>query len=145
LPSHGATPFEDGRISSFPLLIFRTSRFGRTAHAFEARASHQKEKEMVKKAITGMIAVLVLFNTAGLVLALEKGNNRKGEYPYRKLYQACMERGEVASAKPPVNPDAKTRARWTGVFEKRISRPSAASRSGQPFRGRSDGHLRRFA
>ncbi|MEE4607921.1 MAG: cytochrome c family protein [Desulfobacteraceae bacterium] len=72
---------------------------------------------MIKKAIIGLTAALVLFNFAGLALALEKGNDRKGKYTYRKVYQACMERGEVSSAKPPVSPDAKTQAQWTRVFE----------------------------
>jgi hypothetical protein len=52
-------------------------------------------------------------------MALEKGNKRKGKYIYRKVYKACYQRGEVDSAKPPINPDAKTQAEWTQVFEKK--------------------------
>ena len=44
------------------------------------------------------------------------GFSRKGKYLYRKVYKTCMERGEVDSPKPTVNPDAKTQDEWTRVF-----------------------------
>ena len=74
---------------------------------------------MFKKAILSLTAALFLLTSAGMALALEKGNDRKGKYTYRKVYQACMERGEVTSAKPPISPDAKTQAQWTRMFEKK--------------------------
>lgn len=74
---------------------------------------------MFKKAIITLSAIIFLITSAGLALALEKGNERKGKYAYRKVYKQCMERGEVDSAKPPISPDAKTQAQWTRVFEKK--------------------------
>lgn len=74
---------------------------------------------MLKKTIISLTALIFLIASAGIVLALEKGNDRKGKYTYRKVYKACMERGEVDSPKPPVSPDAKTQAQWTRVFEKK--------------------------
>lgn len=67
-----------------------------------------------------MISVLTLFLTFGFIsaaLALDKGNNRKGKYTYRKIYKACHERGAVDSKKPVLSPDTKTQAQWTRVFE----------------------------
>jgi len=74
---------------------------------------------MFKKSIITIVAFTFLFSTAGITLALEKGNDRKGKYTYRKVYKACMERGEVDSPKPPISPDAKTQAQWTRTFEKK--------------------------
>lgn len=73
---------------------------------------------MLKKAIITIMAVVFMITSAGIVLALEKGNERKGKYTYRKVYKQCQERGEVDSAKPPISPDAKTQAQWTRVFDK---------------------------
>jgi hypothetical protein len=64
-------------------------------------------------------ALIFLFASVGVTFALEKGNKRKGKYTYRKVYKACMERGEVDSPKPPISPDAKTQAQWTRTFEKK--------------------------
>jgi len=74
---------------------------------------------MFKKAIFLITATIFLFSSVGIVFALEKGNKRKGKYTYRKVYKACMERGEVDSPKPPISPDAKTQAQWTRLFEKK--------------------------
>ena len=74
---------------------------------------------MFKKAIFLVIAVIFLFSAVGTAYAMEKGNKRKGKYTYRKVYKACMERGEVDSEKPPINPDAKTQAQWTRMFDKK--------------------------
>ena len=72
---------------------------------------------MLKKTIFAATALIFLFVTTGAALALDLGNKRKGKYTYRKVFKACMERGEVESAKPSVNPDSKTQAQWTRVFE----------------------------
>ena len=64
-------------------------------------------------------ALIFLFSTVGVTMALDKGNKRKGKYTYRKVYKACMERGEVDSEKPPVSPDEKTQAQWISIFEKK--------------------------
>ena len=74
---------------------------------------------MFKKGLFVITALIFLFSTVGVTLAMEKGNKRKGKYTYRKVYKACMERGEVDSPKPPVSPDAKTQAQWTRTFEKK--------------------------
>ena len=74
---------------------------------------------MYKKAIITLITIVFLISSAGIIFALEKGNERKGKYTYRKVYKACMARGEVDSAKPPISPDAKTQAQWTRVFNKK--------------------------
>jgi len=74
---------------------------------------------MLKKTIITLTAILFLISAAGIALALEKGNERKGKYTYRKIYKTCMERGGVDSAKPPVSPDEKTQAQWTRLFDKK--------------------------
>ena len=74
---------------------------------------------MLRKGIFTVTALLFLFSTVGAAFAMDQGNKRKGKYTYRKVYKACMERGEVASPKPTVNPDAKTQAQWTRVFDKK--------------------------
>ena len=72
---------------------------------------------MIKKISLAMLALVFVFSTVGASLALEKGNKRKGKYTYRKVYKACMERGEVDSAKPPISPDTKTQAEWNQTFD----------------------------
>ena len=74
---------------------------------------------MVKRISMGLLAILLVLTFIGPVWALEKGNKRKGKYTYRKVYKACMQRGEVESPRPVLNPDAKTRDQWTRVFEKK--------------------------
>ena len=74
---------------------------------------------MVRKGIFVITTLVFLLSTAGVAFALDKGNKRKGKYTYRKVYKACMERGEVNSEKPPISPDAKTQAQWTRTFEKK--------------------------
>ena len=74
---------------------------------------------MLKRTIITLTALFFILSSVGISLALEKGNDRKGKYTYRKVYKACMERGEVDSAKPPISPDAKTQAQWTRTFEKK--------------------------
>ena len=74
---------------------------------------------MSKRIVTTVLAIfmMVFFVGNGLALAEPEGNKRKGKYTYRKVYKACMERGEVEAAKPVVDPDAKTQAQWQRVFE----------------------------
>jgi hypothetical protein len=74
---------------------------------------------MGKKVILTLMAVVFVFTSVGISMAAEMGNKRKGKYTYRKVYKACHERGEVGSAKPVINPDAKTQAQWKSVFEKK--------------------------
>jgi hypothetical protein len=72
---------------------------------------------MLKKVWIGVLALLLVISLTGISTASEKGNKRKGKYTYRKVYKACNERGEVEVPKPTLNPDAKTQAQWTEVFE----------------------------
>jgi len=72
---------------------------------------------MFKKIIMAIVAIVFVFGSVGITMAEEGGNNRKGKYTYRKVYKSCNERGEVSSAKPILNPDAKTQAQWKKIFE----------------------------
>ena len=71
---------------------------------------------MTRKVIVTAMAFLFLFGTVGIGLALEKGNKRKGKYTYRKVYQACFERGAVESKTPPISPADKSQAEWEALF-----------------------------
>ena len=66
-----------------------------------------------------LMALFIGFCFLGNALAMDTGNKRKGKYTYRKVYKSCYERGEVDQAKPHLNPDAKTQAQWTEIFENR--------------------------
>ncbi len=74
---------------------------------------------MLRKPFIIITTVLLTLSIAGLALAEPQGNDRKGKYTYRKVYKACMERGEVDSPRPPLSPDTKTMAQWQRVFEKK--------------------------
>lgn len=63
-------------------------------------------------------ALMISFTAVGL-MAMEKGDKTRGKYTYRKVYEACHKRGAVESAKPVLNPDAKTRSQWERVFDKK--------------------------
>jgi len=72
------------------------------------------------KKIVFVLTVLAFTATSlAPVFAEPNGNKRKGKYTYRKVYKACMARGEVEKPKPVVNPDAHTQAEWTTIFEKK--------------------------
>ena len=58
---------------------------------------------MIKKVFLTLMAFVFVLGTVGASLALDRGNKRKGKYTYRKVYKACMQRGEVDSPKPPVD------------------------------------------
>jgi hypothetical protein len=72
---------------------------------------------MRNKIVLTIMAVLLSVCFLGNGLAMEQGNKRKGKYTYRKIYKACMERGEVDAPKPTVNPDAHTQAEWEEIFD----------------------------
>ena len=71
----------------------------------------------LKKFFIVSVTLLVAVSFAVPAFAMDQGNKRKGKYTYRKVYKACHERGAVESAKPALNPDAKTQAEWTEMFE----------------------------
>ena len=74
-------------------------------------------RPMMKSVIAGMLTLFFVMGSLSVALAEPEGNKRKGKYTYRKVYKACMARGEVDSPKPVVNPDTKTQAQWQEVFE----------------------------
>ncbi len=74
---------------------------------------------MFNKIIIALMAIAFVSGSLGMSFAADTGNKRKGKYTYRKVYKSCNERGEVESAKPLLNPDAKTQAEWTGLFDKK--------------------------
>jgi hypothetical protein len=74
---------------------------------------------MNRKWLTAAICILTAALFVMPAMAEDAGNKRKGKYTYRKVYKACNERGEVSSPKPVLNPDAKTQAQWTRVFQEK--------------------------
>jgi hypothetical protein len=73
----------------------------------------------LKKFFITAAVLLVAVSFVAPAAAMDQGNKRKGKYTYRKVYKACHARGAVDSAKPALNPDAKTQAEWTEIFENR--------------------------
>lgn len=71
----------------------------------------------MRKPLMIILALMISTSFVGAAMAMDKGNKRKGKYIYRKVYNACFQRGAVDSAKPPINPDAKTQAEWTALFD----------------------------
>ena len=74
---------------------------------------------MTKRILISMMATFFLATFTVTALAEEGlgGNKRKGKYTYRKVYKACMERGEVSSPKPIINPADKTMEQWKRIYE----------------------------
>ena len=72
---------------------------------------------MTRKVIVTLMALFFVFSAVGVSFALDKGNKRKGKYTYRKVYNACYERGAIESKTPPLSPADKTQAEWTTVFD----------------------------
>ena len=72
---------------------------------------------MIKKVFLTLLAFVFVFGTVSAGFALDKGNKRKGKYTYRKVYNACYDRGEIESKTPPLSPADKTQAEWNAVFE----------------------------
>ncbi|MGD8367631.1 MAG: cytochrome c family protein [Desulfobacterales bacterium] len=70
-----------------------------------------------KKLFIVAVSILLTASFVAPAVAMDQGNKRKGKYIYRKVFKACYERGAVASEKPALNPDAKTQAEWTEMFE----------------------------
>ncbi|MBC8247121.1 MAG: cytochrome c family protein [Deltaproteobacteria bacterium] len=74
---------------------------------------------MFKKLFLFTITLFVAISFSGIAWSADQGNKRKGKYTYRKVYKACFERGEVAMARPKVNPDAHTQAEWIQIFQEK--------------------------
>lgn len=66
-----------------------------------------------------VVAMIFVVTSVGASLAMEQGNKRKGKYTYRKVYKSCSDRGEVASAKPSLNPSDRTQAEWEAMYNAR--------------------------
>jgi len=72
---------------------------------------------MFKKALFVLLTLILSVGFADFSLAAETGNKRKGKYTYRKVYESCLKRGAVETAKPKLNPDAHSQAEWTKIFK----------------------------
>lgn len=71
---------------------------------------------MIRKTFVLLLTVLLTAAWAGSALSMELGNKRKGKYTYRKVYQACFERGEVETKTPFLSPADKTMAEWEAIY-----------------------------
>lgn len=69
---------------------------------------------MFKKVGAVVTIMIFLVVAAGIVLAADKGNARKGKYLFRKNCRACHIEGGSAKELSPVS---KTQAEWDKVFE----------------------------
>ena len=78
---------------------------------------------MIKKVFLTLMAFVFVLGTVGAGLALDRGNKRKGKYTYRKVYNACYERGAIESKTPPLSPADKTQEEWNAVFESKDQSP----------------------
>jgi hypothetical protein len=72
---------------------------------------------MFKKTLFVLLTLMISIGFADFSFAAEAGNKRKGKYTYRKVYESCLKRGAVETAKPKINPDAHTQAEWTKIFK----------------------------
>ena len=72
---------------------------------------------MKTKMMSALLSAVLFFCFNTAVMALEKGNERKGKYTYRKIYKSCQTRGEVESSVPSISPADKTQNQWTQVFD----------------------------
>ncbi len=70
---------------------------------------------MFKKSLLIFLAIGFVFVMIGTSMAIEKGNERKGKYLFRKNCRSCHKEG--ASAKP-LNPNTKTQAQWERAFDR---------------------------
>jgi mono/diheme cytochrome c family protein len=69
----------------------------------------------MKRLISTLISLTLVFVFAGSLLAVEKGNSRKGKYTFRKSCRDCHMEGGKAQEMSPAN---KTQAQWDTVFGK---------------------------
>ena len=76
---------------------------------------------MTRKMIVLVMAVFFTVIWAGISFAgdLDGGNERKGKYTYRKVFNACQQRGEIESSNPVLSPSDKTMAQWERMFTKK--------------------------
>lgn len=69
----------------------------------------------MKRFISTLVSLSMVFVLAGGLLAAEKGNSRKGKYTFRKSCRDCHTEGGKAQEMSPAN---KTQAQWDTVFAK---------------------------
>lgn len=74
---------------------------------------------MIKRISIISVTLLIAVVFTSPAFAELNGNEKKGKFLYRKIYKTCHERGVVDTKKPPVNPDAKTKAQWERLYNKR--------------------------
>lgn len=69
---------------------------------------------MNKRIALSVTTLIVIFGFVTLGFSEEKGNSRKGKHLFRTTCRECHQEGAKAT---PLNPDSKTQAQWTRVFE----------------------------
>ena len=69
--------------------------------------------------LTMAVFLLVVWTGIGFAGDMSGGNERKGQYTYRKVFNECYKRGEIASSLPAISPSDKTMAQWERIFEKK--------------------------
>jgi len=67
----------------------------------------------MKRIETIFIVLILVVSFAGIALAADKGNARKGKYLYRKNCRTCHIKGGDAKELSPIS---KTQAQWQKVF-----------------------------
>ncbi len=70
---------------------------------------------MWRKSVLIFLAIGFVFVMIGTTTAVEKGNERKGKYLFRKNCRSCHQEGKTAA---PLNPNTKTQAQWERAFER---------------------------
>ncbi len=70
---------------------------------------------MWRKCLLIILAVCFGFVMIGTSSAIEKGNERKGKYMFRKNCRSCHIEGASAT---PLNPNSKTQAQWERAFDR---------------------------
>lgn len=70
------------------------------------------------KTILKIVLLLAVVCVSSLSHAdmIPDGNKRKGKYLLRKVYKACMKRGEVDNETPSVSPADKTQEEWSKIY-----------------------------
>ncbi len=70
---------------------------------------------MWRKSVLIFLAIGFVFVMIGTSPAVEKGNERKGKYLFRKNCRSCHQEGQTAAS---LNPNTKTQAQWERAFER---------------------------
>lgn len=69
---------------------------------------------MYRKTVICLASLLIIVGLVSTGFSEDKGNSRKGKHLFRTTCRECHQDGAAAKA---LNPDSKTQAQWTRVFE----------------------------